>query len=387
MRKNGFEPIDAVRADKVREENITQCCDIFRGIVKSTKLFLYAQIAIYLLLADSVFWVGLSAREFFQPMVSFLFPLAALVVTVIKRDVKGNLIGLGIDIASIPMFIYLRVMDIPEVLFILVSVIVHGVRAEKLYCMERIKDLYGYSRFNSFDICNQVLGDDSFADSIVFSYEGAFDNELMKYERSSHYIPPFFRRIQTAAMVAVLAAIGILAFVSTVAGRFDRAQSVSNISDRTSGAVKGKVTQIFDIKSYGTDSFTNDEYWVTFGGEQVCFSVPKAHKAEFEALMRYQHPESFDSDIKSSVKPSSKSVEFVGEIVKADTSKYADNRLTVSDKERERSQLPFNTKYYIKVYDGGFYSTLKTIGVILMIVGIIAWIGTLAVGAFENKRY
>ena len=126
---------------------------------------------------------------------------------------------------------------------------------------------------------------------------------------------------------------------------------------------------------------------MTFGGEQVCFSVPKAHKAEFEALMRYQHPESFDSDIKSSVKPSSKSVEFVGEIVKADTSKYADNRLTVSDKERERSQLPFNTKYYIKVYDGGFYSTLKTIGVILMIVGIIAWIGTLAVGAFENKRY
>lgn len=376
-----------VYADKVRDDSITKCCDVFRGIVRRNKLFLYAQLIVYLLLGYEVLMAMLSVRYLVQGGVCLIFTLAALAVTVVKRDMKGDLVGLGIDVAAIAVFMYFRLVDSATMILFLASMIIHGIRAEKIYCYDRIKDLYGFSRFNSFDICNQVLGDDDFADSIIASYENAFDNELMKYERASHYVPPLFKKIQTLSACAVVAGIAALVVSSVVTAKVNGAQKIDKIGAKTGGAVKGTVTQILDVKSYSTDSLTDEEYWVTFGGEQVCFSVPSEHKEKFESLLKYQHPEKFDADMSSDVKPSSKPIEFTGEIVKADDSKYADSRLDPSKQAKENSDLEFNTRYYIKLYSTAFYNTLQKIGIALIIIGAVAWAATILLGSLEKRRY
>ena len=55
---NHADPVNALAAQKQRDNRITACCDIFRGIVRANKTFLYAQIINYLLLAYSV-WVSI----------------------------------------------------------------------------------------------------------------------------------------------------------------------------------------------------------------------------------------------------------------------------------------------------------------------------------------
>lgn len=387
MKNKGYsQTVSAVYADKVRDDRITKCCDIFRGIVRANKTFLYAQIINYLLLAYSV-WVSIyGARFLAQPIVSALFPLSALVVCAVKRDTKGNLIAIGIDVVSIAVFLYFRVFDALSVLFMLASFIIHAMRAEKLYCHSKIKNLYGYSRFNSFDICNQVLGDDSLTDSIIASYEDAFDDRVMKFERSSHYVPPLFKKLQLVSMIAVLAGVVAAVLASAAVGRANGAVKVDSVKDRTSGYVKGTVTQIYDVQGIGLDSATDSTYWVTFGGEQVCFSVPQSYKDKFESLFRYQHPGDYDID-NDSVKPSANPIEFTGEIVKADSSKYAQSSIEPSQRAKEGSALAFNTGYYIKVYSTAFYNTLQKIGIALIIIGAIVWAGTILLGSLENKRY
>lgn len=388
MKDKGYaDQLDAVYANKIRDDKITKCCDIFRGIVRSTKRFLYAQVAVYLLLAYSVFWATLGSKDFAKPVMCVLCPLAGLVLTIVKRDIKGDLIGLGIDVVMTAVFLYFRVMDISGFLFIASSVVIHGVRAEKISCYNRIKDLYGFSRFNSFDICNQVLGDDGFADGIVSSYERAFDDRLMQYERSSHYVPPLFKKVQTISAAAIIAGVAAMVVASSVMGKVKGAQSVTEIGSKTGGSVKGSVTQIFDVKAYGTDSFTEDEFWVSFGGEQVCFVVPKSKSAEFRALLIYQHPEYAEDDLLSDAKPSSKPIAFVGQIVKADDSKYAERKLTVTPQTQQNSDLPFNTSYYIEIYNTGLFEKLQSVGVILMLVGAAAWVCVIVAGSLENKRF
>lgn len=383
---NHADPVNAIAAQKQRDNRITACCDIFKGIVRANKTFLYAQIINYLLLAHSV-WVSIyGARFLAQPIVSALFPLSALVVCAVKRDTKGNLIAIGIDVVSIAVFLYFRVFDPLSVLFMLASFIIHAMRAEKLYCHSKIKNLYGYSRFNSFDICNQVLGDDSLTDSIIASYEDAFDDRVMKFERSSHYVPPLFKKLQLISVIAVLAGVTAAVFASAAIGSAKNAVRVDSIKDRKEGTVKGKVTQIFDVDSIGLDSATDSTYWVTFGGEQVCFSVPQSYKDKFESLFRYQHPGDYDID-DDSVKPSANPIEFTGEIVKADSSKYAQSSIEPSQRAKEGSALAFNTGYYIKVYSTAFYNTLQKIGIALIIIGAIVWAGTILLGSLENKRY
>lgn len=383
---NHADPVNAIAAQKQRDNRITACCDIFKGIVRANKTFLYAQIINYLLLAHSV-WVSIyGARFLAQPIVSALFPLSALVVCAVKRDTKGNLIAIGIDVVSIAVFLYFRVFDPLSVLFMLASFIIHAMRAEKLYCHSKIKNLYGYSRFNSFDICNQVLGDDSLTDSIIASYEDAFDDRVMKFERSSHYVPPLFKKLQLISVIAVLAGVTAAVFASAAIGSAKNAVRVDSIKDRKEGTVKGKVTQIFDVDSIGLDSATDSTYWVTFGGEQVCFSVPQSYKDKFESLFRYQHPGDYDID-NDSVKPSANPIEFTGEIVKADSSKYAQSSIEPSQRAKEGSALAFNTGYYIKVYSTAFYNTLQKIGIALIIIGAIVWAGTILLGSLENKRY
>lgn len=383
---NHADPVNALAAQKQRDNRITACCDIFKGIVRANKTFLYAQIINYLLLAYSV-WVSIyGARFLAQPIVSALFPLSALVVCAVKRDTKGNLIAIGIDVVSIAVFLYFRVFDALSVLFMLASFIIHAMRAEKLYCYSKIKNLYGYSRFNSFDICNQVLGDDSYADSIIASYEDAFDDTVMRFERSSHYVPPLFKKLQLISVIAVLAGVTAAVFASAAIGRANGAVKVDSVKDRTSGYVKGTVTQIYDVQGIGLDSATDSTYWVTFGGEQVCFSVPQSYKDKFESLFRYQHPGDYDID-NDSVKPSANPIEFTGEIVKADSSKYAQSSIEPSQRAKEGSALAFNTGYYIKVYSTAFYNTLQKIGIALIIIGAVVWAGTIALGSLENKRY
>ena len=383
---NHADPVNALAAQKQRDNRITACCDIFKGIVRANKTFLYAQIINYLLLAHSV-WVSIyGARFLAQPIVSALFPLSALVVCAVKRDTKGNLIAIGIDVVSIAVFLYFRVFDALSVLFMLASFIIHAIRAEKIYCLSRVKNLYGYSRFNSFDICNQVLGDDSLTDSIIASYEDAFDDTVMRFERSSHYVPPLFKKLQLVSMIAVLAGVVAAVFASAAIGSAKNAVRVDSIKDRKEGTVKGKVTQIFDVDSIGLDSATDSTYWVTFGGEQVCFSVPQSYKDKFESLFRYQHPGDYDID-NDSVKPSANPIEFTGEIVKADSSKYAQSSIEPSQRAKEGSALAFNTGYYIKVYSTAFYNTLQKIGIALIIIGVIVWAGTILLGSLENKRY
>lgn len=383
---NHADPVNALAAQKQRDNRITACCDIFRGIVRANKTFLYAQIINYLLLAYSV-WVSIyGARFLAQPIVSALFPLSALVVCAVKRDTKGNLIAIGIDVVSIAVFLYFRVFDALSVLFMLASFIIHAMRAEKLYCHSRVKNLYGYSRFNSFDICNQVLGDDSLTDSIIASYEDAFDDTVMRFERSSHYVPPLFKKLQMLSVIAVLAGVTAAVFAQAAMGSAKNAVKVDSIKDRKEGTVKGKVTQIFDVDGIGLDSASDSAYWVTFGGEQVYFSVPESLKKDFAALHRAQHPTSFDDD-DTSVKPSSKPIDFIGKIVKADNSKYSENRIEPSAKAKEKSTVAFNTSYYIKVFSTAFYNTLQKIGIALIIIGAVVWAGTIALGSLENKRY
>ncbi len=383
---NHADPVNALAAQKQRDNRITACCDIFKGIVRANKTFLYAQIINYLLLAYSIFWCVFTSKELFRLTAAMLFPLAALAVTVIKRDIKGNLAAAGIDVVSIAVLLYFRAFDALSVLFMLASFIIHAMRAEKLYCHSKIKNLYGYSRFNSFDICNQVLGDDSLTDSIIASYEDAFDDRVMKFERSSHYVPPLFKKLQLVSMIAVLAGVVAAVFASAAIGSAKNAVRVDSIKDRKEGTVKGKVTQIFDVDSIGLDSATDSTYWVTFGGEQVCFSVPQSYKDKFESLFRYQHPGDYDID-NDSVKPSSNPIEFTGEIVKADSSKYAQSSIEPSQRAKEGSALAFNTGYYIKVYSTAFYNTLQKIGIALIIIGAIVWAGTILLGSLENKRY
>ncbi len=388
MNNNGYiNSADAVYAEKAREKRVTEYCDIFKGIIRECKLFLYAQVVVYLIMAYLLFWVILGAKDLFQPLVSVMFPVAALAVTVVKRDMKGNLIGLGTDVVSIAAFLYLHVMDAPVMVLLLASLIIHGVRAEKIYCHERIKELYGYSRFSSFDICNQILGESSYADGIIADYESVFDNELMKYERTSHYVSPKLKKIQTAAAAAVIAGIVALVISSSVMGKIKGAQSIDSIGNKTGGSVKGSVTQIFDVSGIGTDSLTDDEYWVTFGGEQVLFVVPGPSKSDFEALMRFQHPEKFDPDLSGDVKASDKPVEFVGEIVKADDGKYSDDKITVAKQQKDKSSLPFNTKYYIRIYNTSFFGILQKIGIILFVLGAAAWAGVIVMENLESRRY
>lgn len=387
MKNKGYsQTVSAVYADKVRDDRITACCDIFKGIVRANKTFLYAQIINYLLLSHSIFWCVFTSKELFRLTAAMLFPLAALAVTVIKRDIKGNLAAAGIDVVSIAVLLYFRAFDALSVLFMLASLIIHAIRAEKIYCLSRVKNLYGYSRFNSFDICNQVLGDDSYADNIIASYEDAFDDTVMRFERSSHYVPPLFKKLQLISVIAVLAGVTAAVFASAAIGSAKNAVRVDSIKDRKEGTVKGKVTQIFDVDSIGLDSATDSTYWVTFGGEQVCFSVPQSYKDKFESLFRYQHPGDYDID-NDSVKPSSKPIDFIGKIVKADNSKYSENRIEPSAKAKEKSTVAFNTGYYIKVYSTAFYNTLQKIGIALIIIGAIVWAGTILLGSLENKRY
>ncbi len=387
MKNKGYsQTVSAVYADKVRDDRITKCCDIFRGIVRSNKTFFYAQLISYLLLSYSIFWCVFTSKELFRLTAAMLFPLAALAVTVIKRDIKGNLAAAGIDVVSIAVLLYFRAFDALSVLFMLASLIIHAIRAEKIYCLSRVKNLYGYSRFNSFDICNQVLGDDSYADNIIASYEDAFDDTVMRFERSSHYVPPLFKKLQLVSMIAVLAGVTAAVFASAAIGSAKNAVRVDSIKDRKEGTVKGKVTQIFDVDSIGLDSATDSTYWVTFGGEQVCFSVPQSYKDKFESLFRYQHPGDYDID-NDSVKPSSKPIDFIGKIVKADNSKYSENRIEPSAKAKEKSTVAFNTSYYIKVFSTAFYNTLQKIGIALIIIGAIVWAGTILLGSLENKRY
>jgi hypothetical protein len=328
----------------------------------------------------------LGAKYLAQPLVSSLFPVSALAVTVIKRDKKGNLIALGIDVVSVAVFLFFRTFDVLSVLFLLASFIFHAVRAEKIHCYDRIKNLYGFSRFNSFDICNQVLGDTYFADSVIESYEEAFDDSLMRYERSSHYVPPVFKKIQVAAIGAVLAGVCAAVFSSAMTGKVKGAENVTSISDRTGGAVKGTITRIFDVQGVSIDGTTDDQYWVTFGKEQVSFSVPGSLKSKFASLNRHQHPEQFDDD-DMSVEPSSEPIEFVGEICRADDSKYSDENIKPSKQALEKSDLPFNTKYYVKIYSISFYKTIQKVGIALIIIGAAAWAATILLGSLENRRY
>jgi hypothetical protein len=108
---NRADPVNALAAQKQRDNRITACCDIFRGIVRANKTFLYAQIINYLLLAYSVWTSIYGARFLAQPIVSALLPLSALAVCAVKRDTKGNLIAIGIDVVSIAVFLYFRVFD------------------------------------------------------------------------------------------------------------------------------------------------------------------------------------------------------------------------------------------------------------------------------------
>lgn len=387
MKSNNYGgSVDAIAAQKRRDDRITACCDIFRGIVRANKVLLYAQVICYALLIYSVIMFALGAKSMAQPFVSGLFPVGALAVCVIKREQKGNLIALGIDVAAIAVFLYFRVFDVLTALLMATSIIIHALRAEKLYCIDKIQNLYGYSRFNSFDICNRVLGDDDFADSIISAYEYALDDGVMRYERSSHYVPPLFKKLQTLSIAAVL--IGTVAAVvaASATARVHGAVKVDSIKDKTSGAVKGTVTNVYDVQSYGLDSATESEYWVNFGGEMVCFSVPDSLKEKFEARFRYDNPGKYDPDNKS-VEPSSEHIEFIGEVCRVDDSKYSQSSLTVADTKKAGTDLEFNTSYYIKVHSSKFYNTLKTVGIALIIIGAVVWAGTLVMGALENKRY
>lgn len=387
MKSNIYsDPVNAVAAQKQRDNRITACCDIFRGIVRASKVLLYAQVIVYLLLIYSMFMLALSAKTMTQPLVCALFPVGAAAVSIVKRGQKGNLIALGIDVVSIVVFMYFRAFDVISALFTAASFVIHALRAEKLYCVDKIKDLYGYSRFNSFDICNAVLGDDSYADSIISSYENALDDGVMRYERSSHYMPPLFKKLQALSVGAIL--IGLIAVVVSAAamGRVHGAVKVDSIKTRTSGAVKGTVTNVYDIQSYGLDSASDSEYWVNLGGEMVCFSVPDSLKEKFEARFRHDHPNSYDND-DDSVKPSAEPIEFIGEICAVDDSEYSKNTLEVTAKTKEGTTLSFNTRYYIKVYSSKFYNALQKTGVAFIIIGAVVWGGTLVMGALENKRY
>lgn len=378
--------VDAVMVRKYREDRITNCCDIFKGIVRNTKVFMLVQLVIYLLLAYSLFMGVLGARKLIRPVVCTLFPLAGAAVTIVKRNKLGNIVGAGIDVASIAVILFFRMMELPEMILILASLVVHAVRAEKIYCYDLIKDLYGFSRFYSFDICNRVADDDFKAQSILESYDSVFDNELMKYERSSHYIPPLFKRIQTAAVCALIVGTVALTISMAVLGKARKAEEITELGSRKGGSVKGSVTQIFDMKSHGS-GLAEDEYWVPMGGEQVCFVVPGEYRDSFRALYVFCHPDKQGSGEFVEVKPKEDGIKFTGEICKVDTSEYAESDLRPAPQMEQRSDLPFNTKYYIKLYSTGLWNIIQTVGIVLIVIGAAAWAVVIFIGSRENNKY
>ena len=121
-----------------------------------------------------------------------------------------------------------------------------------------------------------------------------------------------------------------------------------------------------------------------FGDEQVCFSVSGAKKDDFDALTLYQHPDKYTV---GKVKASDKPVEFVGMIVKADDSKYSGYRLTPTAQQQKKSDLEFNTTYYIQVYNVGAFELIQKIGIIVFIAAALLWTGVIVMGNLESRKY
>lgn len=68
-------------------------------------------------------------------------------------------------------------------------------------------------------------------------------------------------------------------------------------------------------------------------------------------------------------------------------SKYSDENIKPSKQALEKSDLPFNTKYYVKIFSISFYKTIQKVGIALIIIGAAAWAATILLGSLENRRY
>ena len=378
--------VSTVGAAKLRDDRLTMYCDIFRRIVRSTRQYLCVQIITYLLMSYCMFWSLMNAKGLIELLLYAFFPIAGIIVTAGRRDMKGNLIGMIIDVVSVAVYLYYHAMGVPQLVFLSGSLVIHSIRAQKLYCLSLIKDLYGFPRFSSFDICNYITGDDRFADTVALSYERVFDNELMKYERSRHFIPRFFKKLQLVAVAAIVMGVGAVCFASSVTGKIKAAENVNSIANKTSGAVKGNVTRIQSVKSYGVEGLTDDEYWVSFGGQQVCFSVPQSKTDAFEAMLSYQHPGEFHSRRKKGIRPSSEPIDFVGEVVSIDDSEKTKSKLEAAGITAENASA-YNKDYYIRVYSTSFYETVQRIGTLTLIIGAFVWSGTILLGSLEKRRF
>ena len=53
----------------------------------------------------------------------------------------------------------------------------------------------------------------------------------------------------------------------------------------------------------------------------------------------------------------------------------------------QRSDLPFNTKYYIKLYSTGLWNIIQTVGIVLIVIGAAAWAVVIFIGSRENNKY
>ena len=353
---------------------ITEMCSCFRKTIKQNKILLIAQIINYLFLVERIF-VALMEERFYLPFLTLLLSVCEIIITIVLRNTKGNIIGLCMDGFLTVLLFHYSLAELNILFFVFLSVIIHIFRIQSISAVSRLKNIYGYPGFHDFFITNEGKSDEAFLNMIFKQYREVSNLKVMQYEIAKQKTRTIIKIMQTGGFVLCL--IGFVLFSNAYfeSRKVSNAQTVDSIEKCVDGTyINCSVEKLLCQADVGIDSNTEDSYWGQIGNDLVVFYVPDSYKKEFAMLYNYYaRTNEYDGyyegayDIKEA---SSEVIKCTGKI--CSVSKYDDKEVNKNAlKEIQIKSLKVNDKFYIEIIDMNNVRKHLTIHGSFIVVGLL----------------